>query len=133
MNIGQVLENHLGWIAKTGWDITEVKEAWADRLARGRARPRRPGFQGRDPVFDGADESEITGLLENSLTTRDGNVSSTAAARPSVFDGRSGEPYPERTGVGYMYMLKLHHLVDDKIHARSHRPVLDDHPAAAGR
>ena len=122
MNIGQVLENHLGWIAKTGWDITEVKEAWADRLREVGLGHVDPDSRVATPVFDGADESEITGLLENSLTTRDGERLIDGGGKAQLFDGRSGEPYPERTGVGYMYMLKLHHLVDDKIHARSTGP-----------
>ena len=54
-------------------------------------------------------------------------------ARPRLFDGRSGEPFPYPISVGYTYMLKLHHLVDDKIHARSTGPYSDDHAAAAGR
>ena len=53
--------------------------------------------------------------------------------KADLFDGRSGEPFPDPVSVGYMYILKLHHLVDDKIHARSHRPLLDDHAAAPGR
>ena len=122
MNVGQVLENHLGWIAKTGWDIEGVKEAWAERL-------REVGLGHVDgdsrlatPVFDGATEEEIAGLLENSLPTRDGDQLVDRDGKARLFDGRSGEPYPERIGVGYMYMLKLHHLVDDKIHARSTGP-----------
>ena len=122
MNVGQVLENHLGWIAKTGWDIEGVKEAWAERL-------REVGLGHVDgdsrlatPVFDGATEEEISGLLENSLPTRDGDQLVDRDGKARLFDGRSGEPYPERIGVGYMYMLKLHHLVDDKIHARSTGP-----------
>ncbi len=64
---------------------------------------------------------------------RDGERMVDADGKARLFDGRSGEPFPEPVSVGYMYILKLHHLVDDKIHARSHRPVLDDHAAAAGR
>ena len=122
MNIGQVLENHLGWIAKTGWDITEVKEAWADRLREVGLGRVEADSRVATPVFDGADEHEITGLLEHSLTTRDGERLIDGGGKAQLFDGRSGEPYPEKTGVGYMYMLKLHHLVDDKIHARSTGP-----------
>jgi DNA-directed RNA polymerase subunit beta len=122
MNLGQVLENHLGWIAKTGWDVTGVKEEWAERLrdvglgrVEGDARV-------ASPVFDGADAHEISGLLEHSLETRDGDRLIDGSGKARLFDGRSGEPYPEKIGVGYMYMLKLHHLVDDKIHARSTGP-----------
>ncbi|MCT1460102.1 DNA-directed RNA polymerase subunit beta [Aestuariimicrobium sp. p3-SID1156] len=122
MNVGQVLENHLGWIAKTGWDVDGVQEAWAERL-----RDVGLGHVDADsrlatPVFDGAEEEEITGLLANTLPTRDGDRLIDRDGKARLFDGRSGEPYPERIGVGYMYMLKLHHLVDDKIHARSTGP-----------
>jgi DNA-directed RNA polymerase subunit beta len=73
-------------------------------------------------VFDGAREEEITGLLDSTLPTRDGDASSVANGKARLFDGRSGEPFPEPISVGYMYILKLHHLVDDKIHARSTGP-----------
>ena len=74
MNIGQVLENHLGWIAKTGWDITGIKEAWADRLREVGLGRVEADSRVATPVFDGADEHEITGLLENSLTDRKSTV-----------------------------------------------------------
>ncbi|QXT62182.1 DNA-directed RNA polymerase subunit beta [Tessaracoccus palaemonis] len=122
MNVGQVLENHLGWIAKTGWDIEDAKGEWADRL-----REVGLGHVGADsklatPVFDGANEDEIAGLLDNSLKTRDGVRLIDSSGKANLLDGRTGEPFPEKIGVGYMYMLKLHHLVDDKIHARSTGP-----------
>ena len=122
MNIGQVLETHLGWVAKTGWDITDLHEPWAERLVDVGL-----GRVGGDqlvatPVFDGANEQEITGLLEHGLPNRDGEHLMDGGGKVALFDGRSGEPYPERVGVGYIYMLKLHHLVDDKIHARSTGP-----------
>ncbi len=122
MNIGQVLETHLGWVAKTGWDINEVDEPWANRLKEvGLGRV--PGDSRlATPVFDGANEEEISGLLEHGLPQRDGLKLVDAGGKAQLFDGRSGEPYPERVGVGYIYMLKLHHLVDDKIHARSTGP-----------
>src|SRR5699024_9235939 len=74
------------------------------------------------PVFDGAEAEEVTGLLDHVHPTRDGVrlVGSNGKAR--LHDGRSGEPFPEEISIGYMYMLKLHHLVDDKIHARSTGP-----------
>ncbi|MFV0428124.1 MAG: DNA-directed RNA polymerase subunit beta [Arachnia sp.] len=122
MNVGQVLENHLGWIAKTGWDITGIKEGWAQRLADVGLGKVDADSKVATPVFDGATEAEISGLLENSLTTRDGDRLIDSGGKARLFDGRSGEPYPEKIGVGYMYMLKLHHLVDDKIHARSTGP-----------
>jgi DNA-directed RNA polymerase subunit beta len=90
MNIGQVLEVHLGLAAKKfGWKVAT-------------------------PVFDGARESQILDLLAEAGYPRDGKL--------TVRDGRSGEPFDNPVTVGYMYMLKLHHLVDDKIHARSTGP-----------
>ncbi|MGO1385618.1 MAG: DNA-directed RNA polymerase subunit beta, partial [Arachnia sp.] len=122
MNVGQVLENHLGWVAKTGWDVTGVEEAWAERLRDVGLGRIEGGSKVATPVFDGAAEDEITGLLQNTLKTRDDVRLIDESGKASLFDGRSGEPYPEKVGVGYMYMLKLHHLVDDKIHARSTGP-----------
>jgi DNA-directed RNA polymerase subunit beta len=122
MNVGQVLETHLGWVAKTGWDIEGVDEPWADRL-RSVGLEKVPGDSRlATPVFDGANEDEIAGLLEHGLPQRDGLKLVNAGGKARLFDGRSGEPYPEPVGVGYIYMLKLHHLVDDKIHARSTGP-----------
>jgi DNA-directed RNA polymerase subunit beta len=122
MNIGQVLETHLGWVAKNGWDISDLDEPWAERL-RDVGLGRVDGNQRvATPVFDGASETEITGLLEHGLPNRDGDRLMDGGGKVLLFDGRSGEPYPERVGVGYIYMLKLHHLVDDKIHARSTGP-----------
>ena len=90
MNIGQVLETHLGYAAMAlGWRIAT-------------------------PVFDGANEEDIQNCLEMAGLPRDGKT--------QVYDGRTGEPFENRVTVGYMYMLKLHHLVDDKIHARSTGP-----------
>ncbi len=90
MNLGQVLEVHLGGAAKAlGWKIAT-------------------------PVFDGAKEYEITELLEKAGRTPDGKT--------VLYDGRTGEPFDKPITVGVMYMLKLHHLVDDKIHARSTGP-----------
>ena len=74
------------------------------------------------PVFDGATEEAIIGLLDATLPTRDGQRLVDGSGKASLFDGRSGEPYPFPISVGYMYILKLHHLVDDKIHARSTGP-----------
>ena len=90
MNIGQVLETHLGYAAMAlGWRVAT-------------------------PVFDGANEEDIANCLEMAGLPRDGKT--------QVYDGRTGEPFENRVTVGYMYMLKLHHLVDDKIHARSTGP-----------
>jgi DNA-directed RNA polymerase subunit beta len=74
------------------------------------------------PVFDGAREDEITGLLGSTIPNRDGVRMIDATGKADLFDGRSGEPFPDPVSVGYMYILKLHHLVDDKIHARSTGP-----------
>jgi DNA-directed RNA polymerase subunit beta len=90
MNIGQILETHLGWAAA------------------------RQGFRVATPVFDGADESHIKDLLMESGLSRDGKV--------KLFDGRTGQPFDHPVTVGYAYMLKLAHLVEDKIHARSTGP-----------
>ncbi len=90
MNIGQVLEVHLGYAAKAlGWNICT-------------------------PVFDGAHESDIRECFKMAGMPEDGKV--------QLYDGRTGEPFDNRVTVGYMYYLKLHHLVDDKIHARSTGP-----------
>ena len=120
MNVGQILETHLGWVASRGWNV-EGDPEWARNLpAEVLSAP--PGTNVATPVFDGARESEITGLLESTIPTRDGDrlVGRTGKAR--LFDGRSGEPFPKPVSVGYVYVLKLHHLVDDKIHARSTGP-----------
>ena len=122
MNVGQVLETHLGWIAHSGWDIEGVDEPWAKRLKDVGLSRVEPQTNVATPVFDGANEREIAGLLEHGLPQRDGLRLVDAGGKAQLFDGRSGEPYPERVGVGYIYMLKLHHLVDDKIHARSTGP-----------
>ena len=122
MNVGQVLETHLGWVAKTGWDITDVNEPWANRLKEVGLGQVDGNQRVATPVFDGATEHEITGLLEHGLPQRDGMKLVNSDGKARLFDGRSGEPYPEPVGVGYIYMLKLHHLVDDKIHARSTGP-----------
>ena len=95
MNIGQVLEVHLGLVCKQlGWKIAT-------------------------PVFDGASESDIKELLrENNIVNPDGEVD----GKIQLYDGRTGEPFENRVTVGQMYMIKLIHLVDDKIHARSTGP-----------
>jgi DNA-directed RNA polymerase subunit beta len=120
MNVGQVLEIHLGWAASRGWKI-DGKPDWA-KLIPDDAREAAPGTRVASPVFDGAREDEITGLLDSTLKTRDGVRLIDGSGKTRLFDGRSGEPFPEPVSVGYMYILKLHHLVDDKIHARSTGP-----------
>ena len=122
MNVGQVLEMHLGWVAKTGWDLSGVDQAWQKHLKDIGADKGAPGTNLATPVFDGAREEEVTGLLGSTLKNRDGVQLVGASGKARLFDGRSGEPYPTPISVGYMYILKLHHLVDDKIHARSTGP-----------
>ncbi|MBM4079064.1 MAG: DNA-directed RNA polymerase subunit beta, partial [Planctomycetes bacterium] len=90
MNVGQILETHLGWAAKA------------------------LGFQAVTPVFDGASEEEIRALLRDASLPEDGKT--------ILRDGRSGEPFDQKVTVGYIYMMKLHHLVDDKVHARATGP-----------
>jgi DNA-directed RNA polymerase subunit beta len=121
MNVGQVLELHLGWIAKQGWKVDPKTMAWAKGLAKS-CRTAEPDTPVATPVFDGVREEELTGLLGATLTSRDGERLVDTAGKARLFDGRSGEPFPEPVAVGYMYILKLHHLVDDKIHARSTGP-----------
>jgi DNA-directed RNA polymerase subunit beta len=120
MNFGQVLEIHLGWIAKQGWEV-KGKPKWAARLPEA-AHSAAPNTKVATPVFDGAAEAEIEGLLDSTNVTRDGDRLIGSSGKTQLFDGRSGEPYPDPVSVGYMYILKLHHLVDDKIHARSTGP-----------
>lgn len=120
MNIGQILETHLGWVAKAGWNIEGAPE-WAANLPEG-LRHAQPNQTVATPVFDGAKEEELQGLLSATLPNRDGDVMVNADGKARLFDGRSGEPFPYPVTVGYMYIMKLHHLVDDKIHARSTGP-----------
>jgi DNA-directed RNA polymerase subunit beta len=122
MNPGQVLETHLGWLAKTGWDVSGLSEEWARRLQKIGADKAVGGTNLATPVFDGAREDEITGLLDHTTLTRDGERLVGSSGKARMFDGRSGEPFPMPVSVGYMYILKLHHLVDDKLHARSTGP-----------
>ncbi len=121
MNVGQVLETHLGWVAKAGWKA-EGKGGWQDRLKKIEAQEAPSGTKTATPVFDGAREEEITGLLGSTLPNRDGNRLVAETGKAMMFDGRSGEPYPAPIAVGYIYIMKLLHLVDDKIHARSTGP-----------
>ncbi|MFC0549464.1 DNA-directed RNA polymerase subunit beta [Planotetraspora thailandica] len=122
MNVGQVLETHLGWIAARGWDVSGVEEAWAERLRDKGLTSVEPRTKVATPVFDGAHEEEIVGLLSNTLVNRDGSRMVGENGKARLFDGRSGEPFPHPISVGYIYILKLLHLVDDKIHARSTGP-----------
>ncbi|MQA13944.1 MAG: DNA-directed RNA polymerase subunit beta [Pseudonocardiaceae bacterium] len=120
MNIGQILETHLGWIAQSGWEV-EGDPDWASRLPE-ELHSAEPGSVVATPVFDGAREQEISGLLSSTLPNRDGEQMVGSNGKAELFDGRTGEPYPYPVAVGYMYIIKLLHLVDDKIHARSTGP-----------
>ena len=111
-------------MASRGWDASAAREAgeeWAVRLPEDgvTADPRTPVAT---PVFDGVRDDELMGLLDSTLPNRDGNQMVAPDGKAQLFDGRSGEPFPYPVSVGYMYILKLHHLVDDKIHARSTGP-----------
>jgi DNA-directed RNA polymerase subunit beta len=142
MNIGQVLETHLGWAAKgLGLRIGEMLDGEGkatelrkflgqiynsdrkDRVDMAQftdddltvmAENLRGGVPMATPVFDGADESEIKHLLKLAGLPESGQT--------TLFDGRTGDPFDRPVTVGYMYMLKLNHLVDDKMHARSTGP-----------
>ena len=124
MNIGQILETHLGWVAKAGWTVEKDGAgvpSWAANLPQ-EMLSAEPNSIVSTPVFDGAREEELQGLLGSTLPNRDGEVMVDGDGKAELFDGRSGEPFPYPVTVGYMYILKLHHLVDDKIHARSTGP-----------
>ena len=125
MNLGQVLETHLGWAAARGWKIDGEPE-WAAQIPAG-AREAAPFTRTATPVFEGASEEEIFGLLGSvqpivdPLTKQETRLIDTAG-KARLYDGRSGEPFPYPVSVGYMYIIKLLHLVDDKIHARATGP-----------
>ncbi|MBU1249458.1 MAG: DNA-directed RNA polymerase subunit beta, partial [Proteobacteria bacterium] len=141
MNIGQIMETHLGWAAREiGKQLNEMVEsgmahkALKDEMTRMFAseeidtlveelseeeliasiKAHREGIITKTPVFDGATEDELWGMLDRAGLPDDGKI--------ILFDGRTGEPFQSRVTVGIMYILKLHHLVDEKIHARSTGP-----------
>ena len=114
MNLGQILETHLGWAADQGWNGYKGKTK-----ASGGAKP---GTLISTPVFDGADEDEIHEILRNVNTNRDGNMMVDENGKATLYDGRTGESFDSKITVGYTYILKLIHLVDEKIHARSTGP-----------
>ncbi|MCL2468385.1 MAG: DNA-directed RNA polymerase subunit beta [Micrococcales bacterium] len=123
MNVGQVLEVHLGWVAAQGWDLDldTGDPSWKVEVPEG-ATVSAAGAAVATPVFDGVPEQTLNGLLRSTLPNRDGDRMVGPDGKVQLFDGRSGEPFPDPVAVGYMYILKLHHLVDDKIHARSTGP-----------
>jgi len=120
MNIGQVLETHLGWVAHAGWDVPEEAAPSVDFGRAPQSAP--PGTKVATPVFDGAREDVMKTLLDHTRPAENGEQLVGADGKAQLFDGRSGEPYPQPISVGYLYILKLLHLVDDKIHARSTGP-----------
>jgi DNA-directed RNA polymerase subunit beta len=136
MNIGQVLEAHLGYCARWGWTDPKSKQVVGDAPLRGTESKTRPATDPSifisTPVFDGAhwDENDLAGshpTIEEILTnltpeTVDGKRLVGADGKVRLRNGRTGEYYDNPVTVGFMYVLKLHHLVDDKIHARSTGP-----------
>ena len=123
MNIGQVLETHLGWVAKNGWEVDGSDADWQQRLAAIGATEAPARHQGRDPGVrrcPGGRDHRPAGLDPARTATATGWSSGDGKAL--LFDGRTGEPFPAPVSVGYTYIIKLNHLVDDKIHARSTGP-----------
>ena len=123
MNIGQILETHLGWaVHELGKQIKEMDPGLEERLRAagydfdkyGMPKPDVAGIHIATPVFDGAQAEDVFNALEIAGLPSDG--------KSVLYDGRTGEPMDRRVTVGYTYFLKLHHLVDDKIHARSTGP-----------
>ncbi|MEX2134796.1 MAG: DNA-directed RNA polymerase subunit beta [Acidimicrobiia bacterium] len=114
MNLGQILETHLGWAAAQGWEPFD-----GDSPATVGAKP---WTKTATPVFDGAREDEIMNVIKHAHPNRDGERMVQNDGKAILFDGRTGEPFDTTVTVGYIYMLKLVHLVDEKIHARSTGP-----------
>jgi len=107
MNVGQILETHLGWAAYKGWDEPDNPELKNIRKEDGK-------IFCSTPIFDSAKEEKIKEILKKAKLPTNGKV--------ALYDGKSGEKISQDITVGYIYILKLHHLVDDKIHARSTGP-----------
>jgi DNA-directed RNA polymerase subunit beta len=127
MNVGQILETHLGWAAAQGWYDDGTEAYKHSRTADGNGR-----VYVATPVFDGATVADVdqalvswqdahTGRIRMDID-RNRRVSEQASGKFTLYNGRTGEPFEEQVTVGYMYILKLLHLVDDKIHARSTGP-----------
>ena len=134
MNVGQVLESHLGYAARWGWNV-DGESVGDEPIRPGVTKTRpvtQPSVHVATPVFDGAkwDETELSGTHPTIKTILgnlnpdgvDGERLMTDEGKAQLFNGRTGEPYDAPTMVGYSYILKLAHLVDDKIHARSTGP-----------
>ncbi|MEV2275971.1 DNA-directed RNA polymerase subunit beta [Nocardiopsis sp. NPDC049922] len=122
MNVGQVLEVHLGWLAKNGWTVDGLDEPWKQSLNEIGASESEPDSKVATPVFDGLRGDELNGLITSVRPNEDGHRLINDEGKARLYDGRTGEPFAEPISVGYKYILKLHHLVDDKIHARSTGP-----------
>jgi DNA-directed RNA polymerase subunit beta len=121
MNLGQVLETHLGWCAAQGWKFDTMPD-WMKAAAWTEEHKSHGPVKFATPVFDGARDYEIQDLLEHANPNRDGERLVGKDGKARLLDGRSGEPFEVPVTVGYVYILKLAHLVDDKIHARSTGP-----------
>jgi DNA-directed RNA polymerase subunit beta len=122
MNVGQVLETHLGWAAANGWHF-DTKPEWFEEIGWDDDKTDVEGpVRFATPVFDGCREEELTDLLEHGRPSESGERLVGTDGKARVIDGRSGDRIEADITVGYMYILKLHHLVDDKIHARSTGP-----------
>jgi len=133
MNVGQVLESHLGYAARWGWDGVEVHNTPV-RGTESKTRPRTdPAVWVSTPAFDGAhwDEQGAAGSKHPTIKQIFRNLSSDSSGgevlmadngKVTLYNGRTGEPYDNPISVGFVYMLKLAHMVDDKIHARSTGP-----------
>ncbi len=130
MNLGQILETHLGWAAANGWYDDGSEAANAARNGNGGADAGRVYIA--TPVFDGATVQDVDEALVRWQDEHKGRIrmdidksrraGERASGKFTLYNGRSGEPFEEQVTVGYMYILKLLHLVDDKIHARSTGP-----------
>ena len=134
MNLGQILETHLGWVAANGW-YDDGSEARKQLAGNGGSDSRNGGNQKvyvATPVFDGATLADVDTALVRWSDEHTGSIKmdvdkgrregDQASGKVRLFNGRTGEPFEEQVTVGYMYILKLLHLVDDKIHARSTGP-----------
>jgi DNA-directed RNA polymerase subunit beta len=114
MNLGQVLEAHLGWAAKVGFEANGARGSADGNGAE--------ATYVASPVFDGAREGEILDALQTANSSPEGLELVNRNGKALLFDGRTGEPFDVPVTVGYIYIMKLLHLVDDKIHARSTGP-----------